>query len=387
MNPPVEFLTRLARAITSFSLYRAGHPARESALDEAEETLTTLLASDPEPVFTFLEDDVIYQDRPLSELRNLPLSRHLTRRRIQRIEISAGLTREEFRSFLEETSNQLSRSTESLIADPTRFPHIRFGSLEQGEEGKDQDLPFDLTAEVEKVDFLHEEVAIKGRVSTALARAVVQTLSTAMRYSRNLMVPLLSLKDVDQYSTVHSMNTSMLAMAVGEYFRLPKQQIRIIGEAALLHDMGKVTIPYDILNKPGPLNEKEWEIIRQHPAEGARILLRSPENLELAAIAAYEHHIKWNGEGYPSVHYKRRPHRLAQITHLCDTFDAMRTQRPFSDPIPTEKIFATLVAGAGTEYHPELVRVFINMMGSWSSRITEIDVTDDSTPYPESEYL
>jgi len=182
MNPPVEFLTRLARAITSFSLYRAGHPARESALDEATETLTTLLASDPEPVFTFLEDDVIYQDRPLSELRNLPLSRHLTRRRIQRIEISTGLTREEFRSFLEETSNQLSRSTDTLVADPTRFPHIRFGSLEQGDEGKDQDLPFDLKGEVEKVDFLHEEVAIKGRVSTALARAVVQTLSTAMRY-------------------------------------------------------------------------------------------------------------------------------------------------------------------------------------------------------------
>jgi len=224
VNPPVEFLTRLARAFTAFSLYRAGHPARLCALEEAVETLETLLASDPEPVFTFLEDDVIYQDRPLSELRNLPLSRHLTRRRIQRIEISTGLTREEFGEFLEETSNQLSRSTDTLVADPTRFPHIRFGSLEQGEEGKDQDLPFDLKGELEKVDFLHEEVSIKGRVSTALARAVVQTLSTAMRYSRNLMLPLVSLKDVDQYSTVHSMNTSMLAMAVGEYFRLPNSR-------------------------------------------------------------------------------------------------------------------------------------------------------------------
>ena len=263
MNPPVEFLTRLAKAFTNLVLYREGHPSREGAIDEAFEALETLLAIDPEPDFSFLEDDVIYQDRPLSEIRNLPLIKHLTRRRIQRIEISIGLTRQEFRTFLEETSKMLNRPADSLFAGPIRFPHIRCGQLDTSEGEERQEVPFDLKAEAEKVDFLHEEASVKGRVSTALARAVVQSLSTAMRYTRNIMVPLLSLKDVDQYSTVHSMNTSMLAMALAEYFRLPKQQVRLIGEATLLHDMGKVTIPLDILNKPEAPTEREWEVIKQ----------------------------------------------------------------------------------------------------------------------------
>ncbi len=387
MNPPVQFLTRLAKAFTNLALYREGHPSRESALDDAIEALDVLLETDPEPDFSFLDGDIIYQDRPLSELRNLPLIKHLARRRIQRIEISAGLTRQEFRTFLQEASNQLNRPADSLSAGPIRFPHISFGRLDTGEEGEEQVTPFELKAEVEKVDFIREEASMKGRISTALARAVVQTLSTAMRYSRNIMVPLLSLKDVDQYSTIHSMNTSMLAMAMGEYFRLPKQQVRIIGEAALLHDMGKVTIPLDILNKPEAPTEQEWEVIKQHPVEGARILLRSPENLELAVIAAYEHHIRWNCKGYPLLHYKRRPHRIAQITQICDTFDAMRTQRPFQGSVSTAEILSTLSAGAGTDYQPDLVRAFISMMGEWSSQIKEIDVGSESTPSTMRELL
>jgi len=377
----------MAKAFTNLSLYRAGHPARESALDDAVEALDALLAINPEPDFSFLDGDIIYQDRPLSELRNLPLIKHLARRRIQRIEISIGLTRQEFRTFLEEASNQLNRPTDSLSTGPIRFPHISFGRLDTSEEDEEQVTPFDLKAEVDKVEFLREEASVKGRVSTALARAVVQTLSTAMRYSRNVMVPLLTLKDVDQYSTVHSMNTSMLAMAMGEYFRLPKQQVRVIGEAALLHDMGKVTIPLDILNKPEAPTDREWEVIKQHPVEGARILLRSPEGLELAVIAAYEHHIKWNCEGYPLLHYKRRPHRIAQLTKICDTFDAMRTQRPFQGSVPTEQILSTLAAGAGTEYQPELVRAFISMMGEWSSQIKEVSVDSESTPSSLPELL
>ncbi len=387
MNPAIRFLNRLANAFAVMALYGEGHPARDRALEEAADTLQTLLQNDPEPQFSLIEEDVIYRDRPLPEMRNWTLGRHLVRRGIQRLEISLGVSRREFRAFLEETARQLSRPSDSLTAAPIQFPNIRFGLLETGEETGEQVTPFDLEAEAAKVDWLHEEALIKGRVSAVLARAVVQTLSTAMRYTRKVLVPLLSLKEVDQYSTIHSMNTSMLAMAVGEFLRLSARQVRVIGEAALLHDMGKVTIPDEILNKPEAPTAEEWEIIRRHPVEGARILLRSGGDMELAVIAAYEHHLKWNGQGYPEQHYRRRPHRIAQLVQLCDTYDAMRTQRPHQGPVPHERILEVLQTGAGTDFNPELVKVFLNMMGQWSSQIVEVgesQPSDPSKPSPPS---
>jgi len=383
VNPAVTFLNRLANAFSVMALYSEGHPARERALEEAADSLQTLLQTDPEPTFSFLEEDVIYRDRPLPEMRNWTLGRHLARRSIERLEVSLGVDRREFRAFLEEAARQLSRPPDALAADPIRFPHLSFGRLETGEGTGEEVTPFDLEAESSKVEMLEEDALIKGRVSAVLARAVVQTLSTAMRYTRKVVVPLLSLKDVDQYSTIHSMNTSMLAMAVGEFLRLPAPRIRLIGEAALLHDMGKVTIPDEILNKPGKPTDEEWEIIRRHPVEGARILLRSGGDLELAVIAAYEHHLKWNGEGYPQPHYPRRPHRIAQLVQLCDTYDAMRTQRPHQGSIPHDRIMEVLKTGVGTDFNPALTRVFLQMMQRWSSQIVEVGGTDrEERPQP-----
>jgi HD-GYP domain-containing protein (c-di-GMP phosphodiesterase class II) len=371
MTQAIRFLNRLAGAFSNMALYGEGHPAREQAMEAAADDLQALLAEDPQPRFTFLEEDVIYGDQPLEGMRNWTLGRHLARRSIQRIEIDLGVSRSEFRAFLEEAAIQLSRPPEALQAAPILCPHIRFGELETGERIEEEATPFDLAAEAGKVDWLHEEALVKGRISASLARAVVQTLSTAMRYTRKILVPLISLKEVDQYSTIHSMNTSMLSMALGEFLRLGGPQVRVIGEAALLHDMGKVNIPLEILNKEGPPTPEEWAVIRRHPLEGARILLRSGNDLDLAAIAAYEHHLRWDGGGYPEVHYRRRPHRLAQLVHICDTYDAMRTRRPHQGPLPHEQILSVLQAGAGSEYNPDLVAAFLGMLGQWSSRIVE----------------
>ena len=384
MNRATRFLNRLAGAISNMALYGEGHPAREQAIEAAADDLQALLATDPQPRFSFLEEDVIYKDRPLEGMRNWTLGRHLARRGIQRIEVDLGVSRPEFRAFLDEVARQLSRPPDSLRAAPILYPHIRFGQLETGEGQETPATPFDLAAEAGKVDWLHEEALVKGRISAALARAVVQTLSTAMRYTRKILVPLISLKEVDQYSTVHSMNTSMLAMALGEFLRLGGPQIRVIGEAALLHDMGKVNVPLEILNKSGRPTPKEWEIIRRHPEEGARILLRSGNDLDLAAIAAYEHHLRWDGGGYPEVHYRRRPHRLAQLVHICDTYDAMRTRRPHQGPLPQERIISVLREGAGSEYNPDLVAAFLGMLEEWSSQFVE-GGTAERSRRPEGE--
>jgi HD-GYP domain-containing protein (c-di-GMP phosphodiesterase class II) len=376
MNRPVRFLNRLANAFSAMALYAEGHPVRERVLEEAADALEELLLEDPAPRFSLLDEDVVYEDGTLPEMRNWTLGRHMARRGLQRIEIDRGVDRREFQTFMDKAARYLSRPPAALQAVPIQSEHIRFGLLETAEETEERITPFDVAAESDKVDWLQEEALMKGRVSATLARAVVQTLSTAMRYTRKVLVPLVSLKDVDQYSTIHSINTSMLAMALGEFLHLGSQQVRTIGEAALLHDMGKVAVPLEILNKPGQLTDEEWEIVRRHPQEGARILLRSGSDLELSIIAAHEHHVRWDGGGYPTLHYDRRPHRIAQLVHLCDTYDAMRTRRPHQGPITEQEIVRVISAGSGTDSDPELTAAFVRMITAWSPRILEVGETE-----------
>ena len=89
--------------------------------------------------------------------------------------------------------------------------------------------------------------------------------------------------------------------------------LHVLGEAAILHDVGKARVPADIVGKPGELSPEEWGVLQQHPAEGARMLLNSGPDMELAAIVAYEHHIKYDGSGYPGVRYQRKLHRVTQL--------------------------------------------------------------------------
>lgn len=123
------------------------------------------------------------------------------------------------------------------------------------------------------------------------------------------------------------------------------------GVAGLLHDLGKVCVPVEILNKPGPLTDAERPDIQPHPAEGARIILRGDAELDLTAVVAYEHHIMLNGGGYPRPHFGR-------------VYDALRTRRPYRDAWPADDVLAYLERGAGTEFDPDLVHAFVAMMRS-----------------------
>jgi len=120
-----------------------------------------------------------------------------------------------------------------------------------------------------------------------------------MHGESRIVIPLLELKEFDQYATTHSMNVAVLAMALAEYMGLDARHVRTFGVAGLLHDLGKVRIPKDILNKPGKLTDEERRIMQRHPSDGARVLIDS-DQLDLAATVAYEYHIMIDGGGSPT---------------------------------------------------------------------------------------
>jgi putative nucleotidyltransferase with HDIG domain len=220
---------------------------------------------------------------------------------------------------------------------------------------------------------MHEEVKANGGLPLSEAEAVVRSLSVAMHGDRQIVLPLLHLKEFDQYTTTHSMNVSVLAMALAEFMGLGANDVRGFGVAGLLHDLGKTRIPIEILIKPGKLTPEERETMNAHPAEGARIILEAEEHLELAAVVAYEHHIMLNGGGYPRVHYGRVCHRASHLVHVCDVYDALRTKRPYRDAWEAERILPYLEERAGTEFDPDVVQAFMAMMRKWESRVAVLD--------------
>ncbi len=139
---------------------------------------------------------------------------------------------------------------------------------------------------------------------------------------------------------------------------------KIIYIAAPMHDIGKISIPDAILLKPGPLNEAEWEIMRMHPATGARILSGSTSPyLEMAKDIAASHHEYWNGTGYPDGLKGEEVPLAARIMSIGDQYDALRSERPYKEPLSHEKVIRIMTEGDGRtspdQFDPQLFDLFV----------------------------
>jgi putative two-component system response regulator len=203
-----------------------------------------------------------------------------------------------------------------------------------------------------------------------------------MHGDQQMILPLLQLKQFDQYTTTHSLNVAVLSMALAEFLGMGPADVRALGVAGLLHDLGKVRIPIEVLTKAGKLTPDERVLMNRHPVEGARIILESEEELELAAVVAYEHHIMLNGLGYPQLRFRRRCHEASNLVHVCDVYDALRTTRPYRGAWPVERVLPYLEGRAGLEFDPSYVSSFITMMHRWESQVAVL--ADERAPLPVS---
>jgi len=386
MSDPASFLNFFAQALAVMTLYPQGHPSRERAIDAAYQALDELTEADEHPSFTFLESEVVYGRERLRDFKEWEWGTRLVAAGIQRLEFERRVSRDEFESFLQEILARLTLSAIDTSENRQMRPlGIRFGAVGlQGQPERAVDpvpkvatLDLTLGEEVETLRWLQHEVQSHGAIPLIEAEAVVRSLSVAMHGDRKMVLPLLQLKEFDQYTTTHSLNVSVLAMGLAENLGCTQREVRGFGVAGLLHDIGKIRIPIDVLTKPGKLSDEERQIINRHPADGARIIMQSDEALDLAAVVAYEHHVMLNGGGYPTMHYSRPCVLASRLVHVCDVFDALRTKRPYRDAWESEKIFAYLLERAGTEFDPDLVSTFTQMLRQGEAQVSI--VTEEQT--------
>ncbi len=378
MNPTVSFLTALGQAFAALSLYGEGHPMRQGALTRLVDALHRLLERGP-VVISFVDGDVIVGTRPVTELRGWDWGARFAAVGIQRLEFSRAPQPEvaEVAAMLTAMRGRLAAA--SGQSEPWQLGGIRFGplALQGGSEGPvelhaprtapstsliDALATSVLAAETDAVEYINAEVAAGRNVPMLEVEAVVHGLALTIHREQDVVLPLLDLRSFDEYTTTHSCNVAMLSLGLSEQLGLAEADARAIGVAALLHDIGKMRLPQEVLTKPGKLTAAERTIIESHPVEGARILSERGLGNSLAATVAYEHHIWYNGKGgYPRFGYPRTTHFASRIVHVCDIYDALCSIRPYRAAWPRARALGLLQSIAGVELDPEVTAAFVQM--------------------------
>jgi putative nucleotidyltransferase with HDIG domain len=167
----------------------------------------------------------------------------------------------------------------------------------------------------------------------------------------------------DNYTHDHSEQVVSLATEVAKLLGLSAADIDAVRHGALLHDVGKLAIPNEILHKPGPLTDAEWRIMAEHPVIGERILRRTPQLGHLAPIVRHEHE-RWDGNGYPDRLAGTEIPIASRIILACDAYNAMITTRPYREAMSVEDAVAELRDKSGTQFDPQVVAALLERLGA-----------------------
>ena len=361
-----DLLRRLAAAIRGAQLYAPGHPLVTRSITALLETLTTAHQRMPSVTIGIVGEDLVVGDIPIRDAAATmgELMRRVQQAGIERIVIDRGVQSDEIMRLVETVSRSESGDQTAALS---HLPHIRVGRLqvdEQAEAGVGDIATFRRLYDdaVKVAETLWESAGVEGIPDADAARGMVDSLAQAVAQNRTALLALTALKNYDNYTFTHMVNVSILTMGQARGVGIDGPLLREFGLAALMHDIGKVKTPNEILNKPDKLTEEEYEILKRHTVDGAQILRKTPEMPTLAPVVAFEHHLRADGTGYPSA--QRAQLNLA--TTLCgiaDVYDAMRSQRVYQPAFPTDRILAVLQRNDGKQFDQHLVRRFVQLVG------------------------
>ncbi len=253
-----------------------------------------------------------------------------------------------------------------------------------------------LNAYQQALDFIRESmmtVDSPAQVNVRKAKRTVQKLVDLSYEEGNgfSLAGMASIKAHDDYTFNHMVNVCVLAIAFGQRLGLKRHSLAQLGLSALYHDMGKLHIPLDVLNKNDGFTEEQWAVMGNHTVYAARTLFplivvdRTTVNRILTSL---QHHLRYDGTGYPRLRIRRKQSLYARITAIVDTFDAMTTKRIYQRQYLPDEAIAVMHQGAGSRYDPLLVKAFINCMGIYPVgsavvlRSGELAVVVESNPDP-----
>jgi putative nucleotidyltransferase with HDIG domain len=200
-------------------------------------------------------------------------------------------------------------------------------------------------------------------VDSTAVKTIVSELVEQCIASPEAFVNISRLKDYDQYTFTHSVNVSVLSIAIGRRLGSSVQELNSLGFAGLLHDVGKMKVPEGILNKPGKLTDAEFEIMKGHPSLGYDYLREERGISQEILFAVKYHHEKADGSGYPSGLTDKEIPRFAKIIAIADVYDAITSERVYHKGMVPSDALKLIFSWSGKHFNESLVKFFINIMG------------------------
>jgi HD-GYP domain-containing protein (c-di-GMP phosphodiesterase class II) len=174
---------------------------------------------------------------------------------------------------------------------------------------------------------------------------------------------LASMRGQDSYTFSHTVNVTVLTLVAARPYVRDLDTMLRLAQAALLHDVGKVEVPYEVLYKRGPYTPEEWAMMRTHPVRGAEILAGTKGVDDLAVMAAFGHHLRTDGSGYPPLAVPMRPHPFVGLLSIADVYEALTAERPYKKRMPPDRAMEILLKEAGRQFEARLVRAFARAVG------------------------
>jgi putative nucleotidyltransferase with HDIG domain len=366
-----DLLRRTASGVRNAQLYAPDHPLVARNMAGLISVLTTLHQQQPSIAVGIVGSDLVVADTAMHKLSATmtELIRKLKENKVERIAFERGVTQEELVALVQ----NLSRLGGKAAGDAERdlsSAHIRVGRLKGGDHRKQDGIASDIAAirqmyssAVAAAEVSWESAEIEGMPDAPAALQTVEGLAEAVTQNRTALMALTAMRSYDNYTFTHMVNVSILAMAQARALGIDGRLLREFGMSALMHDIGKVRTPKEILNKPAKLTDDEFVIMRRHVVDGAEILRRTPEMPILAPVVAFEHHLRLDGSGYPFTVQRAALNLGSMLCAIADVYDAMRSQRIYQQAHPTDRIMAVLKRNEGAQLDQHLVRRFVQLLG------------------------
>ena len=367
-----NLVAHLAAAAKNVGLYSAEHPQVGQTVGKAFTALSGILQTRPEVTIMLIGNDLVAENRPLPADSAYVESflKVLRRKGIERVTFAAGLSLAELQAFIIVLASPEVRSIRS--SGSIRLGKVELRARQSGEQhgwAADntpaevlEELAALTAAELDELKDLYLRIKRYKQIDVRGVDEMVRRFITGFREEADPLRLLASLKSSHEYTFTHVVNVGILTMAQAESLGFPGPHLHQIGVASFLHDIGKLFVPEEILNKQGKLTQEERSVIETHTVKGARYLLGTEGIPKLAVLASLEHHLKFDGSGYPSIRGGWTPNIASQMIGISDVFDAMRSRRAYQEPQPMHKIESTLRNGAGKQFNPTLIDNFFRLI-------------------------
>jgi putative nucleotidyltransferase with HDIG domain len=366
---PEEVVRRLAAAVRAGSLYAPSHPLVQRGVGTLAAVCGRAMQQADHLVVGFVGDDVVVDGQRLarSAASLTGFVRDLRERDVEKITFARGVTADDLRVLVTALADRGAR--EPL---PDRLARAGLRRITVGRIALEDDQPGDVgiaaarrlygTA-VTTAESLWDAAKAGDQPDPRAARTIIDSLAKLVTQDRTSLMALTALKRYDNYTFTHMINVSVLAMAMARSLNLQGPLLREFGFAALMHDIGKVNTPLEVLNKPDRLTREEFELMKRHVVDGAHILRRTPEMPALAPVVAFEHHLKQDLSGYPENIGSRTLNLCTMVVSVVDVYDALRSTRVYRNGLPTDRIKAIMGQQDSPAFSRPLLRRFINLMG------------------------